>query len=181
MIYGTGLRLRAIEKSDIPRFVDWLNDPEVLKGLLIYAPLSHIQEEKWFENTLQRPIEEQPLVIEIQNQEGWQPIGNIGLNSVNWRERKAEVGIFIGDKKYWSHGYGREAMVTIIKYAFDTLNLNRVFLRVHETNRRAIRSYEHAGFVHEGRLRQDHFANGEYIDVLIMSVLRSEWQGSPQG
>jgi diamine N-acetyltransferase len=56
------------------------------------------------------------------------------------------------------------------------LNLNRIFLRVYENNPRAIRAYEKTGFVHEGRLRQGHFHNGEYLDVLLMGVLRAEWQ-----
>jgi RimJ/RimL family protein N-acetyltransferase len=54
--------------------------------------------------------------------------------------------------------------------------LNRIFLRVYETNPRAIRSYEKAGFVHEGRMRQAEFKDGEYFDVFLMSVLRSEWK-----
>jgi RimJ/RimL family protein N-acetyltransferase len=86
------------------------------------------------------------------------------------------VGIFIGDKKYWSLGYGTEAMKLVLKHGFETLNLNRIFLRVYENNPRAIRSYEKAGYVHEGRMRQGHYQDGQYVDVLFMSVLRSEWE-----
>ncbi len=176
MIEGERIRLRAIERDDLPRFVTWLNDPEVLRGLLIYAPLSLPQEEIWFQHMLERPVEEQPLVIEVRMPEGWVPVGNIALDRVNWKERSAEVGIVIGEKIFWNQGYGREAMSLIVRYGFNELNLNRIFLRVYETNQRAIKSYERAGFVLEGRLRQDHFQDGQYIDVLLMSVLRSEWK-----
>jgi RimJ/RimL family protein N-acetyltransferase len=66
----------------------------------------------------------------------------------------------------------------MLKHGFDTLNLNRIALRVFKNNPRAIRSYEKAGFVHEGRLRQEHYQNGEYVDVFIMSILRTEWGDS---
>ncbi len=122
------------------------------------------------------PPEERPLTIEVKTPTGWRAIGNIGLSNINWHDRSAEVGIFIGEKQFWNQGYGREAMQLMLRHAFNTLNLNRVSLHVYETNPRGIRSYEHAGFVHEGRLRQGRYQDGKYIDVLLMSVLRSEWQ-----
>jgi diamine N-acetyltransferase len=66
-------------------------------------------------------------------------------------------------------------MRLLLQYGFNTLNLNRISLQVYHNNLRAIRSYEKAGYVHEGRKRQGMFQNGEYIDILLMSVLRSEW------
>ena len=60
MITGERVRLRAIEKDDLHRFVTWLNDAEVRRNLLIYQPLSLHQEEKWFEDMLKRPNDEQP-------------------------------------------------------------------------------------------------------------------------
>jgi diamine N-acetyltransferase len=176
MIIGKQVRLRAIEREDLPKFVLWLNDPEVIRGLQLNVPLSFTQEQAWFDGLRGRPIEEYPLGIEIETSEGWTLIGNIGLNRIEWKERSAEVGIFIGDKRYWSQGFGRQAMILMLRHAFKNLGLNRVFLRAHETNPRAIHSYEKAGFVNEGKLRQAHFEEGKFIDVLLMSVLRSEWQ-----
>lgn len=176
MILGKRVRLRGIEKTDIPRFVEWLNDPEVIAGLSMTIPLSTSQEDAWFDHLRDRPIEEHPLGIEVQTPEGWVLIGNLGLMNIQWKDRLAEVGIFIGEKSYWNQGYGQEAMTLMLQHAFDTLGLNRVYLRVFETNPRAVRSYEKAGFVHEGRMRQAQFQNGRFIDVLLMSVLRSEWQ-----
>ncbi len=178
MIYGERIRLRALEEEDLPLFVRWLNDPEVRQGLVIYLPLSHTEEKKWFTGLAQRPADERPLMIEIRQGEGWLPIGDIGLQAIEWRARSAEVGILIGEKSYWGQGYGSEAMRLMLKHAFDTLNLNRVFLRVYAHNPRAIRAYEKVGFVHEGRMRQARYHAGEYFDVLLMSVLRSEWQAA---
>jgi len=176
MIYGERIRLRAIEREDVPRFVGWLNDQEVRQHLKLRLPLSMTEEEAWFVSVQQRPPEERPLTIEIKTPTGWRAIGNIGLTNINWYDRSAEVGIFIGEKQYWNQGYGREAMRLMLRHAFNTLNLNRVGLHVYETNQRGIRSYENVGFVHEGRLRQGRYQDGKFVDVILMSILRSEWQ-----
>jgi len=177
MIYGERIRLRAIEREDLPRFAAWLNDPEVLQGLLIYLPLSLEHEETWYENMMKRPMDEHPMVIEIKQNESWLAIGNCGFINIDWRCRSGEVGIFIGEKQLWNCGYGTDAMLLLLRHGFNTLNLNRVALEVYDTNLRAVRSYEKAGFIHEGRKRQAIFRDGKYIDLLQMSVLRQEWQG----
>lgn len=189
MIYGKRVRLRAPERSDIPQFAAWLNDPEVRAGLLINLPMSVAEEENWFESMLKRPAAEHPMVIEIRKEgageaggagtatESWEMIGNCGYNDIDWRCRAGELGIFIGAKQYWNQGYGTEVMELLVRHGFETLNLNRVCLQVYANNPRAVRSYEKAGFVHEGCKRQAMYKDGQYVDILLMSVLRSEWQG----
>lgn len=176
MIVGDKIRLRAPEESDLDNFVRWLNDPEVIAGLVLYTPLSHKDEEAWFENMLKRPPAEHAMVIEIEREGQWQPVGNCGMHNIDWRIRSAEVGIFIGAKSHWNQGIGTQVMKLLLLHGFETLNLNRIALEVYDSNPRAIRSYEKAGFVLEGRKRQAAYRNGKYSDVLIMSVLRSEWQ-----
>lgn len=176
MIYGNRIRLRAPERRDLPLFVGWLNNPEVRQGLAHYRPFSQVEEERWFENMLERPPDEHPMVIEIPDDDAWRPIGNCSYLNIDWRNRLAEVGIFIGDVTCWNQGYGSEAMGLLLQHAFNTLNLNRIFLRVYENNPRAIRCYEKAGFIQEGRLRQAEYRDGQFVDVLLMSVLRQEWQ-----
>ena len=177
MICGERLRLRAIEREDLPRFVTWLNDPEVRRGLCLYLPLSQGEEEKWFENMMSLPPPEHAMMIEIRDGETWSPVGDCGFIKIDWRNRSGELGIFIGEKQYWNQGYGAEAMRLLLRHGFDTLNLHRIFLRVFENNPRAIRSYEKTGFVQEGRMRQAEYQDGEYHDVVLMSVLHPEWKG----
>jgi RimJ/RimL family protein N-acetyltransferase len=176
MIYGVRVRLRAVERDDLPRFAAWLNDPEVRQGLSLFLPLSLVEEESWFENMLKNDPAEHPLVIEIGEADGWVPVGNCAFHHIEWKNRSGEVGLFIGEKCFWNQGYGTEVMRLLLRHGFSTLNLNRIFLRVFETNPGAIRAYEKAGFVHEGRMRQAEFKDGKYSDVYLMSVLRSEWK-----
>jgi diamine N-acetyltransferase len=176
MIYGERIRLRAVEREDIPRFVEWLNDPEVIAGLLINLPLASWDETRWFENLANRQAEERPLALDVGQSDGsWTHIGSIGLDQIERTNRAAEFGILIGDKSFWNSGYGTEATRLTLKHGFETLNLNRIYLYVFETNPGAIRAYEKAGFVHEGKLRQSMYRNGRYLDTLLMSILRSEW------
>src|SRR4030042_1047836 len=110
MICGERLRLRAVEREDLPRFVTWLNDPEVRRGLCLYLPLSQGEEEKWFENMMSLPPPEHAMMIEILDGETWSPVGDCGFIKIDWRNRSGELGIFIGEKQYWNQGYGAEAM-----------------------------------------------------------------------
>lgn len=175
MLFGKRIRLRGNERSDLPQFVEWLNDPEVRRYLAKAMPISQVAEEQWFENMLKRPAEEHSLSIEIRAGESWRMIGNCGLFDINWRTRSAEVGLFIGDKSCWNMGYGTEVMRLLLKHGFETLNLNRVFLRVDAENLGGIHAYRKAGFIQEACLRQADFRDGRYCDDLVMSVLRSEW------
>jgi len=175
MIYGKRVRLRGAERSDLEKFVEWINDPEVTAGLTLSMPMSSVDEEKWFEDAMKRPQAEKPLVIDMKDGTDWRLIGNSGFFDFDWMARSAEVGIMIGEKTLWNQGYGTEAMTLLLRHGFGTLNLNRIYLRVYADNKRAIRTYEKAGFVHEGRMRQAVYKRGKYDDVLFMSVLSEEW------
>jgi RimJ/RimL family protein N-acetyltransferase len=153
-----------------------LNDPEVIENLLRYTPLSSVEEQAWFDTMIKGPAEEHALVIEVQEDDKWIAIGGTSFHSVDWKNRAAEIGIMIGEKKYWNRGYGRDTMRLMLRHGFNDLNLNRIYLFVFDTNQRAINAYNAAGFVEEGRLRQDIYKNGHFIDTHIMSVLRGDWQ-----
>lgn len=179
MIIGDGIRFRGIDKEDLPSFVKWLNDPEVRSGLSLFLPLSLNEEEKWFADLSNRPQFERPMAIEIQpdpKKDSWVFVGNCGLIDIEWKNRSAEVGIHIGEKEFWNKGFGTKAMRLLLKHGFENLNLNRLWLRVFESNQRAIRAYEKAGFILEGKFREGQFLEGKYVDVMIMSVLQTEWR-----
>lgn len=175
ILYGKRVRLRALEKEDVTKFYDWVNDPQVTAYLTLFLPMSTLDEEKWFERVMQRPQEERPFAIEIREGDGWRLIGNCSFFDLDWVAHAGEIGLMIGDKSAWGQGYGTETVGLLLRHGFQTLNLNRVCLRVYADNARAIRAYEKAGFVLEGRMRQALYKCGQYQDVLMMSVLREEW------
>ena len=176
MIQGENVRLRAIERDDIPRFLRWMNDREVTQYLLINSPLSKAMEEKWFDRQVDIPIHQgQVLAIEVMAGDIWVHIGNTGLHDVDPVSRNAEFGIVIGEKEYWNRGFGRIATRLMLQHGFDDLNLHRIYLYAFATNPRGVRAYEAARFKHEGILRQAVYKNGTYLDLIAMSILQPEW------
>lgn len=181
-LYGNQVRLRAAERADIPSFVRWFGDPEVTENLDMIGVMGIANEEIWFDDMLKRPAIEQVLVIEakIENtppddSDSWLAIGTIGLFNVDNFARNAELGISIGEKSYWNRGFGSEAIRVLLNQGFYKYNLHRIELRVNARNHRAIKAYEKVGFIHEGAKREATYRDGEYMDMLLMSVLRPEW------
>lgn len=182
-LYSERLRFRAAERSDIPQFLKWINDPEVTENLMHHYPISITEEESWYESMIKNPAAEHVLVMEVKkagedqpDSDTWFPIGNIQFLDIHWRGLHTEIGIMIGEKDYWDQGYGTEAMRLMLEHGFGTLNLHRIWLQVYNKNIRGIRAYDKAGFIVEGRLREAHYQHGRYYDTIIMSVLRSEWE-----
>jgi RimJ/RimL family protein N-acetyltransferase len=163
--------------SDLDRCLTWINDPEVtafMAGQLRY-PFSRESEEEWLRGavTRTRPPE---IGLAIETLAEGRHIGSVGLHQVSAETRKAGFGIMIGDKECWNRGYGTDATLIILRFAFDEMNLNRVWLEVHDDNARAIACYRKCGFVEEGRLRQHRFKGGAYHDTIVMGVLASEFE-----
>ena len=102
-------------------------------------------------------------------------IGQCALFEFDHVSRTAELGITIGDKAYWGRGYGRDAIRTLLDYAFRLRNLRRVYLAVNGNNGRAQGAYRACGFVEEGRLRAHVWIAGAYVDLVYMGLLREEW------
>jgi diamine N-acetyltransferase len=172
MIKGKRVSLRAIERDDLPRYVEWFNDPSVVEYFGQVFPFSLAEEEAWYENMLQdRSVRN--FAIELEGRH----VGGGGFNRIDPRNASAEVGLFIGLPELWDQGLGFDALSTLVRFGFEQMNLNRIGLRVFAENERAVHLYEKAGFQHEGRWRQAEYRYGRYHDLLWMSVLREEWTG----
>jgi RimJ/RimL family protein N-acetyltransferase len=102
----------------------------------------------------------------------------IGFSSlrVAWSHGDAWFGIGLGDRAYWSKGYGTEAARLTLRYAFTELNLQRVSLTVLEGNDRAQRAYTKAGFVYEGMWRENSRYDGQWYGEVFMGILRTDWE-----
>lgn len=166
--------LRPAEKEDVPTFVRWFADAEVTRYLALRAPFSTAMEERWFER-MSESQGKRDFHFVICLVDGDTPIGTAGFHGVDWMNGNAEFGISIGEKHLWNQGYGTEALNAICDFGFGQLRLERIELEVYAPNLRAQRSYEKAGFSHEGTLRRAMFAEGEYWDIHIMALLRDEW------
>jgi RimJ/RimL family protein N-acetyltransferase len=174
-IVGERIYLRPLELDDLERCQRWINDPEVNRYLVSGRfPINRLKEEEWLRSHYKS---DRDVIFAICLKDGNEHIGNCGLHFINWIDRNAVLGIMIGEKREWNKGYGTEAVKLLLKYAFDTLNLERVELTVFDYNKRGIKAYEKAGFKVEGRLRRKRFKDGRYFDEIVMAILKGEWEG----
>lgn len=166
---GGLVRLRAREMSDVQRANELFNDPDVLWGLMMTFPLPTADTRDWFEGTRKDENAER-FVIETLAGE---LVGICSIEGIEARSRSGEVGIWIG-RPFWGKGYGTDAMRVLARFAFGTMNLQRLGLHVYETNAKAIRCYEKVGFKAEGRLRRSQFLDGGYVDTIVMGLLSED-------
>ncbi|TMF13168.1 MAG: GNAT family N-acetyltransferase [Chloroflexi bacterium] len=179
MLEGRLVRLRALEPSDVERAYTWVNDREVTQFLLLRYPMSRTQEEKYLADAAEQGNAYADVRLAMETKDGLH-IGMCGLHHTSPENRHASLGIMVGDKSYWSNGYGSDAVMTLLRFAFEEMNLNRVELGVFEFNERAIACYLKCGFVEEGRRREHYFQEGRYWDIIDMSVLRREFEAPQQ-
>jgi len=175
MMEGKLVRLRPLEPGDLERAYAWMNDPEVTYSLGRRYPIPRAEEERWLREAASANSFTNGLHLAIETKEGML-IGSIDLRNTNPEDRRAALGIVIGEPEYWSKGYGADAIMTVLRFAFHQMNLNRVSLEAFESNERALACYRKCGFREEGRLRQDRFKHGRYWDTIVMGVLREEFE-----
>ena len=168
MIRGRTVRLRPVEESDYPLFHRWMNDPEVWRYMDYELPFTLADVRDDIERSRS---EGQPFTILV----GEQAIGRIGLNQFRDRDRICALYMFIGEQGSWGHGFARDAVMTLVDYAFDRMDLNLIELWSLADNDRALRMYRRCGFVEEGRLRERSFKEGRWVDHVTMSVNRTEF------
>lgn len=170
MLKSDMLKLRPLELSDSKILVEYLNNEEIKEYVSLFFPINNFLEEEWIRKNA---ISHNNLTFGIEVD--GKLVGTTGFKNIDWITRSTEYGIAIYDANYWNKGIGTEATKLMLKYGFEYLNLNRIWLRVFENNPRAIRVYEKCGFIHEGRERQGRYYKGHYWDVIHMSILAEEY------
>jgi RimJ/RimL family protein N-acetyltransferase len=171
-LHGDKIYLRPVELDDLETFQKWFNNPELRQYLMVYYPISKLEEKEFIESFIR---DKNTVIMGIVIKKTDKLIGNIALLNIDNIHRCASIGIALGDLENASRGYGTEALKLIIDYGFKTLNLHRIELFVHEFNERAFKAYTNIGFVVEGSKREALYHDGEYHDEIFMSVLKDEW------
>jgi len=170
---GRRVYLRPPEPGDVPAMVRWMNHPDVTRTLRIWRPMGSGAEREWIERVAKASDEVACVIV---TREDDHAIGTCGLMRIDWITRNAGFGIGIGEPDAWGKGYGSDATALMVELAFATLNLNRVWLEVFAGHDAARHVYEKCGFKLEGTQRQAAYKDGQFLDVHLMAVLRSEWE-----
>lgn len=172
MLEGRLVRLRATEPADRERVHSWVNDPEVTRYFTMRYPAAA---DDWVWLVDGPPNGFGFVRLAIETKAGLH-IGAVNLYQTNAEDSSAGLGIIIGEKDAWSKGYGADAVVTLLRFAFGEMNLHRIWLRTLEYNERAQACYRKCGFQEEARLRQDVYRHGRYHDLVVMGILRDEFE-----
>jgi RimJ/RimL family protein N-acetyltransferase len=173
-IHGKKLVLRAIEQRDLQYLHAWANDPVTQDAIgEIHFPSSMDFHESWFANLKSDKLNQRFMV---QTPEGT-PIGISSIVNIDWRNRHAWHGLVIGDSSHRGKGYGVDAILATMRYAFEELNLERLDGGMIEYNQASIATYcgPKVGWKEEGRKRRYFFRKGRFWDQVVVGVTRADY------
>jgi RimJ/RimL family protein N-acetyltransferase len=169
---GAFVALAPLSAEDMPVLFEWINDRAQVLLSAPYRPVSDSQHAAWFEAIRQR---QDTVIFGIRSLETGALLGSCQLHGIHPVHRSAELQIRLGVPAERGKGYGTEAVRLLLDVAFRDLNLHRVSAHVFSGNATALRVYEKAGFVREGLLRKAAHIDGEYVDVVVMGIVREDY------
>lgn len=170
-IKGKKIDLGVLHLDDLETITGWINDLKIsslLTGTSLVYDTS--KEKKFLDSLLSSDAHEIFGILSKRNE----LMGICGLHDIHYKNRTADLGIFIGDQTQWEKGYGKEACQLLIDYGFYFLNLYNIRLVVYAYNKRAIKLYETLGFKEIGRRRGSVIFNNEHYDTIYMDLLQKE-------
>jgi RimJ/RimL family protein N-acetyltransferase len=174
MLVGDNVKLMAIAEGDIAVITTWYQDAGFLR-LFDSTPAAPKTEKEMTQLIEAAQQAHNGFIFAVRLLEGDRIVGILGFDGIAWTHGTAFVSVGIGNARDRGRGYGREAMLLALHFAFDELNLHRVCLTVFAYNKRAITLYESLGFKREGVYREHLLRDGQRHDMLLYGLLRQEW------
>jgi RimJ/RimL family protein N-acetyltransferase len=175
-VTGAGrVELAPLCDSDSPLLFEWINNRDLVVLSAPFRPVSRRDHDAWFDDIRGLP---DTHIFGIRMREDDRLVGSCQLHGVHPVHRSAELQIRIGDDAARGRGLGTEAVRLLLSFGFDELRLHRIFLHVFETNDAARRLYERVGFRTEGVLREAARIEDEWVNVVVMALLDSEYDAS---
>jgi RimJ/RimL family protein N-acetyltransferase len=170
MIAGEHVILRAFEREDAERCYRWMNDPNIVRTLKSRYPIAFLSEVEWLERAMHSSQNERHFAIERKDDRSH--IGNASIHDIDWVSRTGWFGLFIGEPTAWNRGFGGDAVQTLVRFAFEEMNLLKIRINVFDYNDRAKHVLLAQGFVEEGKLKREFYREGTFHDLVILSKFR---------
>lgn len=169
---GNRVRLRLLTEEDAQTLTTWMNDPETTQYITQYLPKTIAAERAWIEKLYTSDTD---IVFGIETTNDDTLIGVMGMHHINYRHGTASTGATIGSKAHLGKGYGSEAKMLLLKYAFHTLGLRKICASVYAFNERSLSYQKKCGYHVEGVRKAQHFINGTYHDEVLLAVFEQDW------
>lgn len=181
MIKGKLVGLRAVEREDLKIMRDWRNNSKFRKNFREYRELNMEMQNKWFDKFVVE--NDNTLMFIIVRLKDSKPIGVCGLIYINWLIKSADISFYVGEKNAYidSLGYGDEALNLLMKYAFDQLNMHKLWTELYEFDTKKINFYEKYKFKRDAVLRDNCFEDGRYWNSYIYSLIQDEFFRNNRG
>lgn len=170
IINDSQIALFPFEKSESSQYREWVNREEFARLLGRSLPVTEEEHDQWYHSLVQSSAS---VVFAVKTVAEHTYLGNVWLHNVHWVNRNAELRILLGAEEARGRGFGSSACKLLVQFAFKKLGLRKVYLYVSEVNPRALRAFEKAGFQEEGRLKDEFFVDGKFVDVLRMAVIQA--------
>lgn len=173
MITTKRLMFRAIEETDLELIRNWRFSEDMCRYFPDNEPINMFNQKKWFENVVSNFDENKFfLVVKLDDNT---PIGLVLLQKLDLRNGNAESAIYLGDAEYYSKGYATEMQLTILDYAFNYLNLHKVYAEILEGNERSLSLHKKFNFKVTGTFKEHIYHEGRHIDLIRLEVLKNEF------
>tara|TARA_B110000014_G_C20102504_1_gene579045 strand:+ start:522 stop:1040 length:519 start_codon:yes stop_codon:yes gene_type:complete len=168
MIKGKNVSFRSLEKNDLSILKDWRNSENIRKTTREYRLLNMINQQKWFEN-LHLTVPPKDIMFGIMKKNNL--IGVTGLTYIDWKNKHAEISIYLKLKNWQKTKEAKETIEILKKYAFDELNLHRLWVEIFAiaTENRAL--FKQMKFQEEGILKEKLWRKGQWWDSIVCSII----------
>jgi RimJ/RimL family protein N-acetyltransferase len=166
------VRLNELKDSDRSILFEWINHKELVEFNSHFKPVSWEDHCRWFDTILRK---EDVKIFAIRSSQDDKLMGTCQLLNINKLANSAELQIRLGDLSELGKGIGSQAVSLLLKYGFEDLKLNRIYLHVFSDNLRAIKAYLKNGFSEEGHLRESAFVEDKFKDVKVMAILKGDY------
>ena len=165
---GEKIRLRLMNGQDTDLIVNWRNNPRVRKNFIYQKPFTREGHERWMETMIKSGNGYQFIVCRIEDDT---PVGCTYLRDYDRENNKIEYGVFLGSEDMKGKGIGTEILGLTLQFAFETLNVHKVFARAFADNVASVNSFLKGGFEKEAYLKDEVFVNGEYRDIVFLAKI----------
>lgn len=159
-----------LRRSDLDKLRYWRMSSCITTYLLTDVNLTQEAQLEWFNKMTERG-DAKYWVIQIDNEDA----GYAKIDSINLINRSGDPGMYIGEDKFRGKGIGTSILMTLQDYAFSYMNLNKLYGPVFADNYSALSSYMKCGWRIEGTLREHCFKYGKFHDILMIALLRKDW------
>lgn len=173
MLAGERVVLRALQRTEVTLAAAWELDPATWRLSMDSAYLPRTPADLLKDYDEGKAFRSGPSQVFFAVDVDGRPVGGVSLWGIDLHNRRAHLGITIAAEAR-GKGYGTDAILVLLRYAFRDRGLHRVQLEVLADNSQALAAYRRAGFVEEGRTRQDAWVDGRFVDQVVMGVLRTD-------